>query len=72
MRHPEGMPLQVKEASWIRDALDRNELRITEHRNCPFCNPQRRLNTPTKLNACKRHKWVYKQWFDGMVRWLTT
>lgn len=51
--------------SWINEARKRGELKITTDFNCPFCNPEHRLDVPTKINACKRHKWANKNWFEG-------
>lgn len=54
--------------SWIKEALRRGELKITENNNCPFHNPQHRTFIPTKVNACALHKWVSKKWFEGRFR----
>lgn len=51
---------------WIEEALLQGQLKITENNNCPFCNPERRTDVPTKVNACKVHKWVSKNWYTGM------
>ena len=53
---------------WIKEALRRDELKITENNNCPFCNPEYRTDVPTKVNACELHKWVGKKWFEGRFR----
>jgi hypothetical protein len=47
---------------WIKEALRRGELKITENNNCPFCNPEHRADVPTNVNACEPHKWVSKKW----------
>lgn len=49
---------------WTKEALLMGELKITENNNCPFCNPKRRTDVKTKLNAFKEHKWVNKH---GMI-----
>ena len=56
------------ETGWIEEALHRGELKITENNNCPFCNPERRTDIPTNVNACALHKWVSKKWFEGRFR----
>jgi len=50
---------------WIKDAFDRGELKIIENMMCPFCNPTKAPNKPTKINACKEHRWVNKKWYEG-------
>ena len=49
---------------WIEDAWHRGELRITENNYCPSCNPTMASNKPTALNACQKHQWVSKKWFE--------
>ena len=49
---------------WIKEALHRGELKITENNNCPFCNPEHRTDVSTCINACQHHKWVSKKWFE--------
>ena len=49
---------------WVIEAFRKGELRITENRNCPFCNPEHKANVPTVLNAHEEHKWVSKEWFE--------
>jgi hypothetical protein len=58
----------VVEMGWIKEALRRGELNITENNNCPFCNPEHRTDVPTNVNACKLHKWVSKKWFEEKFR----
>jgi hypothetical protein len=53
---------------WIREALFKDELKITENRNCPFHNPEHKTNVKTKINACEEHKWVYKAWYEGKFK----
>jgi hypothetical protein len=53
---------------WIKEALRRGELKITENNNCPFCNPQHGRDIPTNVNACALHKWVSKEWFEGRFK----
>lgn len=53
---------------WIKEALRRGELKITENNNCPYCNPERRTDVPTNVNACRLHKWVSKKWFEARFR----
>lgn len=48
---------------WPMKAFKDGTLKITRHMNCPFCNPERRSDVPTKLNACKDHLWVNEYWF---------
>ena len=50
---------------WVKEALHRGELKITESMFCPFCNPTKDFNKPTMLNACETHRWVSKKWFEG-------
>jgi hypothetical protein len=49
---------------WMKEALHRGELKITENNHCPICNPTMASNKVTKLNACERHRWVSKKWFE--------
>jgi len=53
----------MSKTGWIKETLNKGELRLTEHRNCPFCNPDRRTDVDTKLLACEEHKWVNKDWY---------
>jgi len=53
---------------WIKAALLKGELKITENRNCPFCNPEHRTNVKTKINAHKEHKWVNKTWYENTFK----
>ena len=53
---------------WIKEALSRGELKITKNNNCPFCNPERRADVKTRLNACEEHKWVSKAWYAGRTQ----
>jgi hypothetical protein len=41
---------------WIKEALKRGELTVTDHMNCPFHNPERRPDIEPKFNACKKHR----------------
>jgi hypothetical protein len=50
---------------WINEAWHQGGLQITEDKMCPFCNPTKDLNKPTKLKACKEHRWVNKRWFEA-------
>jgi hypothetical protein len=49
---------------WIKAALLKGELRITENNNCPFHNPEHRIDIETMLNACEKHKWASKIWYE--------
>ncbi|MQY69184.1 MAG: hypothetical protein GH150_07405 [Hadesarchaea archaeon] len=49
-------------------ASQQGELKITENNNCPFCNPKRRIDVETKLNACEKHKWVSKAWYENRFK----
>lgn len=53
----------MSEAGWIKKALHRSELKITDNRICPFCNPELKSDGIAKINACECHKWVYRAWF---------
>lgn len=53
----------MSKAGWIKRALHQGELRITDNRICPFCNPELKSDREAAINACKCHKWVYKAWF---------
>jgi hypothetical protein len=53
---------------WIKKALLKDELKITENRNCPFHNPEHKTTVKTKILACKEHKWVYKAWYEGTFK----
>jgi len=53
---------------WIKEAIGRGLLKITESNNCPFCNPEHRIDKPTSVNACASHRWVSKKWFEGRFR----
>jgi len=53
---------------WIKEALLKDELKITENRNCPFHNPEHKTNVETKINACEEHKWVYKTWYENTFK----
>jgi hypothetical protein len=53
---------------WVKEALLRGELKITEHNNCPFCNPKRKIDVETKLNACERHRRVNKAWYENRFK----
>lgn len=53
----------MSEAGWIKKALHRGELRITDDRICPYCNPELRADKKAAINACERHKWVSREWF---------
>jgi len=46
--------------AWIKDALARNELEIGEHQICPHYHPR----GEAQLNACEKHKYVMKWWFE--------
>ncbi len=50
---------------WVKEALDRGELKITENKHCPICNSTMASNKATMLSACKRHRWVNKKWFEA-------
>ncbi len=47
--------------AWVIDAYPRNELEIGEHHLCPHC----KKNGEAQLNACEKHKWASKRWFEG-------
>jgi len=49
---------------WVKEALLRGELKITENNDCPFHNPEHRTDVETILNACEKHKWVSKTWYE--------
>lgn len=51
---------------WVQQAKTQGTLRITENRNCPYHNPMHQKNVPTQLNACEKHLWVSKKWFEGL------
>jgi ribosomal protein L37AE/L43A len=53
---------------WVKEALLKGELKITENGNCPFCNPEHKTNVETKINACEEHKWVYKTWYENTFK----
>ena len=46
--------------AWIKPALARKELEIGEHQKCPHYHPR----GEALLNACEKHKYVYKIWFE--------
>jgi len=48
-------------------ALEEGKMRISNNRNCPYCNPSRRLDVSTTLHACKIHLWANKEWLQ---EWL--
>lgn len=50
--------------SWLLPAYKSGKLRITTDRNCPYCNPEKREDVPTKLNAHREHLWASKDWFE--------
>jgi hypothetical protein len=54
--------------SWIKEASLKHDLRISENRNCPFCNPKHRTDVPTKLWAHKEHKWTNKTWYENRFK----
>lgn len=58
----------MSKAGWIKKALHRGELRITDDRFCPFCNPEHRADKKAVINACEYHKWVYREWFGEWFR----
>ncbi len=49
---------------WVKEAKNQGTLKITENRNCPYCNLEHRTDVPTKINACVRHLWVNKKWYE--------
>lgn len=51
---------------WVQQAKAQGTLRITKTRNCPYCNPMHRKDAPTQINACEKHLWVNKKWFEGL------
>jgi len=51
---------------WVQRAKAQGRLRVTENSNCPYCNPMHQTDIPTQLNACEKHLWVSKKWFDGL------
>jgi hypothetical protein len=57
--------------SWIKEALLRGELKITENSNCPFHNPNHKPDIKTKIIACKEHKWVSKKWYESRYKTKT-
>jgi len=50
---------------WLIRALEKGVMRVSNNRNCPYCNPSHRLDVPTTLNACKIHLWANKEWIQG-------
>lgn len=52
--------------SWIEEARRRGKLKITDNHNCPFCNPEHETCVPTKVNACEKHQWVSRKWYEGI------
>jgi len=46
--------------AWIKPALARKELEIGEHQKCPHYHPR----GEALLNACEKHKYVYRIWFE--------
>jgi ribosomal protein L37AE/L43A len=53
---------------WVKEALLRGELKITDDKNCPFCNPEHKTDIGTKINACEEHKWVNKVWYESRFK----
>lgn len=51
--------------TWIEDAMEKNELKVTNNNNCPICNPEHRTDVDTKVNACEQHKWTSRSWLQG-------
>jgi len=50
--------------SWIKDAYDRYELEIGEYHLCPHC----KKVGESRINACRKHKYVSARWFEGIKR----
>jgi hypothetical protein len=48
---------------WVEKALHRGELKITDNRICPFCNPELESDGAAKINVCECHKWANREWF---------
>ncbi len=46
--------------AWIIDAYARKTLEVGEHQLCPYCEKK----GEAQLNACEKHKWVWKWWFE--------
>ena len=57
---------------WIKEVLLKGGLKITENHNCPFCNPSGRTDVKTKLNACKKHRWVNRTWDENRFKVSTS
>jgi hypothetical protein len=57
---------------WIIKARQQGTLRITDNNNCPFHNPNHRLDIPTQINACEKHLWASKIWFDGERKFVNS
>jgi hypothetical protein len=57
---------------WVEEARKQHKLRITENNNCPFCNPEHRLDVPTNINACEKHFWASKRWFEGERKFINS
>ena len=51
---------------WIEKARKQGTLRITDNTEYPYCNPMHQTDISTQLNACEKHLWVSKKWFDGL------
>ncbi len=49
---------------WIKNAIRRGDLAISERLACPYCNTTEE-DEITSLHACEFHHWVNKQWFEG-------
>ncbi len=49
---------------WLLPAYRSGKLRLTSDRNCPYCNPGKRTERATNLNACEDHLLVNKNWFE--------
>lgn len=47
---------------WVKDALHSGKLQIMEGMLCPKCR-EKGIDT---LNACQKHKWASRGWFEGM------
>jgi len=49
---------------WVEHAREQGRLRITEDKNCPYHNPMHQKDIPIQPNACEKHLWVSKKWFN--------
>lgn len=56
------------DTGWVRDARVQGKLSVTDEIMCPFCNPEKKYDVPTKLNACEKHLWVNDYWHKNIYK----